>query len=84
MLNLYRTALRLRRTETALGDGDLRWSDGFGPDVLAFNRHPSFACVVNLSTEPVALPEHRHLLLASGPLTGDLVPSDTTVWLRIE
>lgn len=84
MLTLYRTALRLRRAESALGDGDLRWSGGVGPDVLAFTRDPSFACVVNLSSEPVAVPEHRHILLASGPLTGDLLPPDTTVWLRVE
>ncbi|GAA1690955.1 glycoside hydrolase family 13 protein [Fodinicola feengrottensis] len=83
ILNLYRQALRLRHTEKALGDGDLRWLDGLPTDVVAFTRDPNFACVVNLCDQPIALPDHRHLLLASGPLTGTLLPPDTTVWLRL-
>nr|WP_279579978.1 hypothetical protein [Fodinicola feengrottensis] len=50
---------------------------------MAFTRDPNFACVVNLCDQPIALPDHRHLLLASGPLTGTLLPPDTTVWLRL-
>jgi hypothetical protein len=30
----------------------------------------------------VRLPSHAGLLLASGPLDGELLPPDTTVWLR--
>jgi alpha-glucosidase len=81
MLTLYRTALRLRRELPALGDGTLRWLDA--PEgALAFARDPGFACVVNVSAEPVGLPEGSRLLLSSGPLTGDgAVGPDTAVWL---
>ncbi|MDI5965946.1 glycoside hydrolase family 13 protein [Streptantibioticus silvisoli] len=82
MLSLYRTGLRLRRAEDALGDGPMRWLDS-RPDVLAFGRGDAFACVVNLGPDPVEPPAHRELLLASGPLDGDRIPPDTAVWLRI-
>jgi alpha-glucosidase len=81
MLELYRAALHLRRTEPALGDGSLRWLDA--PDgVLAFARDPGFACVVNLSAAPVALPAHESVLLTSSPLDAAHLPPDTTAWLR--
>jgi alpha-glucosidase len=81
MLELYRSALRLRRAHPALGDGTLRWLET--PDgVLAFGRDPGFACVVNLSGSPAPLPEGATVLLASGPLgPGGAVPADTAVWL---
>jgi len=93
MLSLYRAALRVRRAEPALGDGQLAWVSA--PDgVLAFDRTdpaPDQAagagvrCVANLSAAPVALPAHAALILASGPLTADgLLPPDTSAWLRIE
>jgi len=81
MLELYRTALRVRRDAAALGDGDMRWlpsADG----VLAFARDPRFVCVSNLSPAAVDLPEHEEIALASGPLDGDRLPPDTTAWLR--
>jgi alpha-glucosidase len=81
MLELYRSALRLRRAESTLGDGPLTWLDA-GPGVLAFARDETFACVVNLSAAPVALPAHEEVLLASGPLAGTDLPPDTAVWLR--
>jgi alpha-glucosidase len=39
-------------------------------------------CVVNISATAVRLPEHAGLLLASGPLDGELLPPDSAVWLR--
>ncbi|MDX6352536.1 MAG: alpha-glucosidase [Streptomyces sp.] len=82
MLDLYRTALRVRRTEAGLGDGPLRWLEA--PDgVLAFARDGGFGCVLNTSSSPVALPRHRQILLASGPLGEGLLPQDTAVWLRL-
>jgi alpha-glucosidase len=82
MLELYRTALRIRRAEPALGDGGLRWLPA--PDgVLAFAREPGFACVLNLSTAAVPLPAHAEVLLASGPFDGDALPVDTAAWLRL-
>ncbi|MFI9105781.1 glycoside hydrolase family 13 protein [Streptomyces fildesensis] len=81
MLELYRFALRLRATEPGLGDGPIRWLES-APGVLAFRRTDAFTCVVNLSDQAVALPADTTVLLASGPFTGDLLPSDTAVWLR--
>ncbi|WP_327186995.1 glycoside hydrolase family 13 protein [Streptomyces sp. NBC_01334] len=82
MLVLYRTALRLRRTEAGLGDGPLEWLPA-PAGVLAFRRAPGLVCVVNLTAAPAALPEHDHVLLASGPLdAAGRLPGDTAIWLR--
>jgi alpha-glucosidase len=37
--------------------------------------------VTNFGDEPVALPAGE-VLLSSAPLEGDLLPGNTTVWLR--
>ena len=82
MLTLYRSALAVRRAEPGLGDGPMTWLSA--PDeVLAFRRGDAVACVVNLGDASVALPEHESVLVASDPLDGDLLPTDTAVWLRI-
>ena len=80
-LELYREGLRLRRAEPGLGDGPMRWLPS-SDDVLDFARDGDFRCVVNLGPTPVALPEGASVLLASGPLDGALLPTDTAVWLR--
>ncbi|WP_205857163.1 glycoside hydrolase family 13 protein [Phytoactinopolyspora endophytica] len=83
MLELYRSALAIRRENPAFVSTTMTWDDGLGPDVLAFHREPGFVCVANLGTEPVALPEHREVILASVPLTDDgRLPTDAAVWLR--
>jgi alpha-glucosidase len=82
MLELYRSALRIRRATEALGDGVLQWSEA-GDGVLAFTREPGFAFVLNFSDAPVDLPAHKEILLSSGPLTDDgRLPTDQAVWLR--
>lgn len=82
MLSLYRRALRLRRSLTALGDGPLSWLPS-APGVLSFARSGGVVCVVNLAADPAVLPAHAEVLLASAPLTeGGLLPADTAVWLR--
>jgi alpha-glucosidase len=81
MLELYRSALALRRSEPALGDGPMTWlptADG----VLAFDRGTDVRCVVNLSSKPATLPAQGGLLIASGPLDGELLPPDCAIWLR--
>jgi alpha-glucosidase len=78
MLSLYRAALRIRRER--LGDGVLAWLP-LGDGVLAFTRDTGLICVVNLGSQPVRLPPHESILLTSGPLDGDLLPTDTTAWL---
>ena len=69
------------RATFALGDGTLGWDEATPPGVLAFTREPGFGCVVNLSGQAVALPAHRELLLASGPLDGGRLPPDSAAWL---
>ena len=80
MLELYRRALAIRRSEAALGDGKMRWVPA--PDgALAFARDPGFVCIVNMSADSVSAPEGGKLLLASGELTSDgSVPADTAAW----
>ncbi|MGW7486951.1 glycoside hydrolase family 13 protein [Streptomyces sp. NPDC054786] len=82
MLELYRRALHLRRDHAALGDSGLTWLDT-PAGVLAFTREPGFACVVNLSSEPYALPEHDSVLLASGHLEDGRLGADEAVWLAL-
>jgi alpha-glucosidase len=81
MLELYRSALALRRRTAALGDGDLTWLDL--PDgVLGFTRSPDFACVVNVSAAgPVRLPEGYDVLLATADVSAGL-PEASAVWLH--
>ncbi len=83
MFELYRRALHLRRDHPALGDGRLAWlpvPDG----ALAFAREPGFACLVNVSADPLAPPAAAELLMASGPLTPDgRVPIDTAAWFSV-
>jgi alpha-glucosidase len=87
MLELYRAALRLRRdrlrggADPEEGADSLTWLEA-PVGVLAFRRPGGFACIVNLSGQPVPLPAHEEVLLASGDLTGGLLPPDTTAWLR--
>jgi len=86
MLTLYRTALRLRRDLPGLGAGDdgaaLGWLD-LGPDVIAFARGGSFACVTNFSGTPVDLPPAAQVHLSSAPVVGGQLPSDATAWLEL-
>ena len=81
MLELYRRALRLRRAETALADSSLTWLPA-PPGVLSYRRGGALTVVVNLSADPVQLPPHRELLIASGELRDGLLPPDTAAWLR--
>jgi alpha-glucosidase len=83
MLSLYRTALSIRRSHPALGDGELVWIDS-EPGVLAFSRGLGFVSVTNLSGAPVTLPTYTRLLLSSTPLENGLLPQDSTAWLRTQ
>ncbi|MBP2478775.1 alpha-glucosidase [Crossiella equi] len=78
MLSLYRTALALRREH--LTDESLTWLD-LPADALGFERTGGFRCVVNLGPADLPLPPHNRVLLASGPLRGGALPTDTAVWL---
>jgi alpha-glucosidase len=83
MLNLYRSALRLRREIPALGDGTLSWLPA-DADVLAFRRDPGFVAVVNVGDRAADLPEAvrgARLVLTSGPVGDDgSLPAATAAW----
>ncbi|MFI8307596.1 glycoside hydrolase family 13 protein [Streptomyces sp. NPDC085927] len=77
-LELYRTALRLRRK---LQEGEtLTWQEDAPAGVLQFDRNDGWRCVTNLSTTPVPLPPGE-VLLTSAPLTDGGLAPDTTAWL---
>ncbi|MEV1064133.1 alpha-amylase family glycosyl hydrolase [Streptomyces sp. NPDC050263] len=83
-LELYRSALGIRRSQADLGAGDsVEWLKA--PEgVLAFRRG-EFVCVANTTGESVTTPVHGRVLLASGEVTetdsGEAkLPADTTVW----
>jgi len=84
-LELYRAALRLRRTKR-LGLGAVEWLAEWSRSraVVAF-RNRGVTVVTNLGRRPVALPEGR-VLLESEPIRlgrdgRRMLPTDATVWL---
>ncbi|MEV6803813.1 glycoside hydrolase family 13 protein [Streptomyces sp. NPDC051132] len=78
-LELYRTALRLRRK--LLAGETLDWAPDAPADVLDFRRTDAWRCVTNLGAGPVPLPAGE-VLLSSAPLpAAGTLPPDTTVWL---
>ena len=83
MLNLYRDALRIRRTDPDLADETMRWLPS-APDVLSFARGDGFVAMTNLSAVPVALPPESEVLLASADLDHGALPPDASAWLRID
>ena len=84
-LELYRSALRIRRSHPALGDGGMTWLN-LPADVLGFERAPAFTCLVNLSDRPMDFADlvpDATILLASAPnVSASAVPPDVAVWLR--
>jgi alpha-glucosidase len=77
-LSLYRSLIAERRAR-GLGAGSLEWLEGLGTDVVAF-RNGSITVVGNTGSTPIALPDGI-VIASSGPLAGDELPADTTVWL---
>ncbi|MEX8057289.1 glycoside hydrolase family 13 protein [Microbacterium sp. 16-032] len=77
-LTLYRSLLAERRARN-LGAGELEWLDGYGDDVVAF-RNGSLLVIANFGDGAVELPAGE-VLIASGPLDGERLPTDTTVWI---
>jgi alpha-glucosidase len=82
MLELYRSALRIRRKHRGLGSGPMRWRDA-PKGVLSIERDDGFLLVVNVEGAAFELPSHREALLASGPLDGSRLPPDTAIWLQM-
>lgn len=83
-LELYRSAIAVRREQPDLGAGDrVEWLQA--PEgVLAFRRG-EFICTANTGSDAVTVPAYGRVLLASGEVTvtdgGEAkVSGDTTVW----
>ncbi|MEV6672737.1 alpha-amylase family glycosyl hydrolase [Streptomyces sp. NPDC051162] len=91
-LELYRSALTLRRELPGLGDGEMVWLDA--PEgVLAFSR-PGFVCTLNTLGEEVELPVPGRPVLATSALAivfpegrsaaGTVrIPADSCVWWAV-
>jgi alpha-glucosidase len=80
-LTMYRQALALRKLEEGLGDGPMTWIEA-GKDVVAFSRPGNFACYINFGAA-IEIPAGAKVLISSGPLEGNFIPTDTAVWLRV-
>jgi alpha-glucosidase len=78
-LNLYRSALALRRDLQRAES--LTWVETASPGVLAFVRPGGWLSVTNFGSEPAPLPLGE-VLLASEPGTDGQLPPDTTAWLH--
>jgi alpha-glucosidase len=79
-LNLFRTALHLRRTTSGFAGDELAWRDS-APEVLDFDRADGLRCVVNLGPVGVPLDPAYDVALTSGPTESGLLPPDTAAWL---
>ncbi len=81
-LNLYRNALKIRKSHPGLGDGTITWLE-VNNDVVAFSRPGGFVCYLNLG-DAITLPENAKVLVSSQPLPGNTIPTDTAVWFELE
>ena len=79
---MVKQALNIRITEPGLGDGEMNWLDSTD-DVIAFSRPGKFACYVNFGPADVVIPYGSEVLVSSGPLKGEHIPTDTAIWLRL-
>ncbi|HET7139802.1 MAG TPA: glycoside hydrolase family 13 protein [Arthrobacter sp.] len=78
-LELYRTALKLRRE--LQGAEDLEWVETGNPDVLRFRRPGGWQVVANFGGTAVGLPEGA-VLVSSSPLEEGNLPANSAAWLR--
>ncbi|MGW1780243.1 DUF3459 domain-containing protein [Streptomyces sp. NPDC002143] len=70
MPQLYRSALRLRRTHPDLRGEDFHRLD-CPAGTLLFERGGGLLCAINLTDHPIPTPDAGSPLLTSGPLTKD-------------
>jgi alpha-glucosidase len=73
--------LAIRKGEEGLGDGPMQWIEA-GVDVVAFERSGNFACYINFGAA-IELPSNSQILVASGPVIGHTLPTDTAAWVRL-
>ncbi|GII57208.1 alpha-glucosidase [Planotetraspora thailandica] len=85
MLNLYRAALRIRRSLPQLGEAPLTWVDA-PAGALAFSREGALTCLANFTGEWVEAPGSlgELLLASSAPVVAGgvvrLAPDSVTWW----
>ena len=79
-LEMYRSALKLRR-ELELGKGlDLTISDSIGEGILSLTSGP-VTVLVNTTDSDVELPE-GDVILASTPEARSVLAANSTVWMK--
>ena len=78
VLELYRSALRLRR-ELTPDDMQLRWHAS-NRQVLHFARSNGWECIVNFSDDPVPMPQGQKMLVSELTVRS-LVPPDGAAWI---
>ncbi len=78
-LEMYRAAIALRHAEL-VDDEEIDWIDHPADSVLALRRPSGMVSITNFGPDPVPRPQGE-LLLSSSPID-DLIPANTTVWLR--
>jgi alpha-glucosidase len=83
-LELYRTALLLRRDEPAFSSSTCEWLPA-AADVLILRRGEGAAavdCVVNLSQRAIPLAGSDVLTCSDKLIGGDELPPDAAAWVR--
>jgi alpha-glucosidase len=78
-LNFFRRALRLRATRPEFDGTTLEWLDA-PRDTVIFRVAGGLVCALNVTGDPIELPDGE-VLLASGPLADGMLPPDTAAWL---
>lgn len=79
-LNLYRKALKLRRTLVA--EEKLTWVKRlFAKDVLHFKRPNGWQSITNFGSKPIKLPKGQ-VLVSSQPIVGGKLPANATAWIK--
>lgn len=82
MLNLYRDALRIRKTNSHMRDSFFRWVESSGRQFMfARKDDDSLLCIVTFEVgEP--MPPQYEVLLSSQVIESGIIPPDTAVWLQ--
>jgi alpha-glucosidase len=81
MLNLYKAALKLRRSLPDLGAEPLTWLPS-SPAVLHFARGPRFRCIVNMGSQTLTT-EAEPVLTSAGASESSIVGPDSAAWLLV-
>ncbi|MDH2388693.1 glycoside hydrolase family 13 protein [Streptomyces sp. HNM0663] len=84
-LELYRSALALRRQLDGLGDGEMEWLPG--PDGMLTFRRPGLVCTLNTLDTEAEMPVPGRPVLASAALefsgAAVRIPGETCVWWAV-